>query len=170
MSRHVSQFSPALVTACIAGAFAPSSAHGATASTTMGVSATVTANCTVSTTAIAFGPVNPIAGTNIDGTGSVTVTCTNGTAWAVDADEGGGSGATLADRRMTAGGNLLSYDLYTNAARTTLWGDGTASTVTVAGTGTGAAQAATIYGRVPSGQTTVAPGSYADTVSVTVTY
>jgi spore coat protein U-like protein len=36
--------------------------------------------------------------------------------------------------------------------------------------GTGNAQNVTVYGRVPSGQATVPPGAYADTVTVTVTY
>jgi spore coat protein U-like protein len=71
---------------------------------------------------------------------------------------------------MTAGANLLNYNIYTTTGRTTVWGDGTAGTATLAGTGTGAAQAVTVYGRVNSGQTSVPAGSYADTVAVTVTY
>ena len=47
---------------------------------------------------------------------------------------------------------------------------GTGSTATIGDTGTGSAQAVTIYGRVGSGQTSAPAGSYADTVSVTVTY
>ena len=55
---------------------------------------------------------------------------------------------------MTSGGNLLSYNIYTDAARANVWGDGTGGTVTIASsTGTGAAQNVTVYGRVPTGQT-----------------
>jgi spore coat protein U-like protein len=71
---------------------------------------------------------------------------------------------------MTSGANLLSYNIYTSAARTTVWGDGTGSSATIGGTGTGSAQSVTVYGRVSGGQTTVPVGSYADTVAVTVTY
>jgi spore coat protein U-like protein len=39
----------------------------------------------------------------------------------------------------------------------------------VSATGNGADQTFTIYGRVPA-QTTPAPGTYTDTVTVTVTY
>jgi spore coat protein U-like protein len=39
----------------------------------------------------------------------------------------------------------------------------------VSGTGNGAGQTITIFGRVPA-QTTPAPGTYTDTVTVTVTY
>ena len=153
-----------------AAAFAASPALAATTSSTLSVDATVTANCTVSTTALSFGSVNPIGGSNVDGAGGITVTCTNGTAWTAAAGIGSGSGASFASRRMTAGSDLLNYNLYTNAGRTTVWGDGSGSTATVGSTGTGAAQNVTIYGRVGSGQTSVPPGSYSDTVSVTVTY
>jgi spore coat protein U-like protein len=71
---------------------------------------------------------------------------------------------------MTSGANLLNYNLYTTTARTTVWGNGTAGTGVLAGTGTGIVQAVTVYGRVASGQTSVPAGSYVDTVSVTVTY
>ena len=154
----------------LAGAMLASSpAHAATTSTTLNVSATVTANCTVTSSPIAFGSVNPLGG-NVDATGGITVTCTNGTAWSADAGVGAGAGATFVARRMTSGANLLNYNIYTDAGRTTVWGDGSGSTATIANTGTGIAQAVTVYGRVPSGQVTVPPGAYADTVAVTVTY
>ncbi len=146
-------------------------ASPATTTSSLTVNATVTANCTVSTTAVAFGNVNVLSGTNADATGGLSVTCTNGTAWSASADAGAGTGASLATRKMVSGANLLNYALYTDSARTTVWGDAaTTATVKFSGTGTGAAQASTIYGRVPSGQTSVPAGSFADTVTVTVTY
>ena len=148
----------------------PGAAQAATVSSTMSVTATVTANCTISTSALAFGNVNTISGANVDGTGGLTITCTNGTPWSAAAGVGAGSGASYANRRMTSGANLLNYNIYTTAARTTVWGNGTAGTSAVAGTGSGTAQAVTVYGRVASGQTGVPAGAYADTVSVTVTY
>jgi spore coat protein U-like protein len=153
-----------------AAILAVSPAFAATTSSTLNVSATVTANCTVSTSPLAFGNVNPLSGADVDGAGGITVTCTNGTGWDASAGIGGGSGASFASRRMTAGANLLNYNLYTDAGRTTVWGDGTGSTALISDTGSGVAQSVTIYGRVPLGQTTVPPGAYADTVSVTVTY
>lgn len=147
----------------------PTSAWAQTASSNLSVTATVTANCSVSTSAVAFGNVNP-QGANVDATGGLTVTCSNGTAWAASAGVGSGAGATLAVRRMTAGADTLNYALYTDSNRTNLWGDGTASTVTITGTGNGSAQNSVIYGRVPTGQVTVPPGSYADTVAITVSY
>jgi spore coat protein U-like protein len=154
----------------VLAAAAAQPAYAATTSSTLDVSANVTGNCVVSTTPIAFGNVDVTNGANVDGTGGLSVTCTSGTAWAADADAGAGTGASLASRKMTDGTNLLNYALYTNAGRTTIWGDGASGTTTFGGTGTGTAQASTIYGRVPSGQTSVPAGAYADTVTVTVTY
>ena len=148
----------------------PAPAHAATVSGTLNLSATVTANCTVSTSALAFGNVDTISGSDFDGTGGISVTCTNGTGWSAAAGVGAGSGASFAGRNMTSGANLLGYNLYTSSAYSTVWGDGTGSTGLLSGTGTGSVQAVTVYGRVGSGQTGVPAGSYADTVAVTVTY
>jgi spore coat protein U-like protein len=158
-------------TAVIAAAIClPAPAFAGSVSTSLATNATVTANCTVSTSVLAFGNVNTISGSNVDGTGGLSVTCTNGTTWTAAAGVGGGSGASFVARKMTSGANLLNYNLYTTNGYAVVWGDGTGSTATLGGTGTGSAQAVTVYGRVGSGQTTVPAGSYADTVSVTVSY
>lgn len=148
----------------------PQAGWAATATSTLPVSATVTANCTVSTSTLAFGNVNTISGSNVDGTGGLTITCTNGTGWSAAAGVGAGTGASFTSRRMAAGANLLNYNLYTTGGYSTVWGDGTASTGLLTGTGTGAVQSVTVYGRVGLGQTSVPAGAYADTVAITVTY
>lgn len=148
----------------------PAPAIAGTAGGSLAASATVTANCTISTSALAFGNVDSTSASDVDATGGLTITCTNGSAWTASAGVGAGSGASFAGRRMSAGANLLSYNIYTSAARTTVWGDGTASTATIGGTGSGAAQSVTVYGRVGGGQTGVPIGSYADTVAVTISY
>lgn len=145
-------------------------AHAGTVSSNLSVNATVTANCTISTSALNFGSVDTLSASPVDGSGGISVTCTNGTGWTAAANVGSGSGATFASRRMTQGANLLTYNLFTDAARTSVWGDGSGSTVTVGNTGTGSAQAVTIYGRISGSQTSAPAGGYADTVSVTVTY
>ncbi|HEX8655563.1 MAG TPA: spore coat U domain-containing protein [Allosphingosinicella sp.] len=166
-----SRLAPMLAAAgALLGLAVPTTAMAGTQNATMNVSATVTANCTISTTPIAFGSVNTLSGNNVDANGTVSVTCTNGSPWTLSADAGGGSGATMATRRMTAGGNTLNYTIHTTAGHGTVWGDGTATTATIGNTGTGSAQTITVYGRVFSGQTGVPAGSYADTVNVTVTY
>jgi spore coat protein U-like protein len=138
----------------------PAPAIASTVGGSLATSATVTANCTVSTTPLAFGNVDSTSASNVDATGGLSITCTNGSAWTASAGVGAGSGASYASRKMTAG----------SAARTTVWGDGTASTGTIGGTGNGSAQSVTVYGRVGGGQNGVPVGSYADTVAVTITY
>ncbi len=168
LNSHRRVASAALGILCAAAFATP--AVAATTSSNLGVNATVSANCTVTTSALAFGSIDPLSASAVDGTGGVTVTCTNGTAWSASADAGTGSGATLATRRMTSAGNTLDYSLYTDAGRTTVWGDGSGSTVTVGNNGTGSAQPFTVYGRIPGGQSGVPAGSYDDIVAVTITY
>ena len=141
-----------------------------TAGANLGVSAKVTANCTVSTTAVAFGSIDTLSSNPTDASGNLAVTCTSGTAWSASAAVGSGTGATFAERKLTLGSNSLSYSLYTNEARSTVWGDGTGSTVKIGGSGNGLVQNNAIYARLPGGQTSAPAGTYTDTVAITVTY
>jgi spore coat protein U-like protein len=138
----------------------------ATATTTFGVSATVQATCLVSATAMAFGTYTGAVATS---TSTVSVTCTNTTPYNVGLSAGLATSATVTTRSMTGpAAALLSYSLFSDAARTVNWGQ-TIGTDTVTGTGNGAAQPITVYGQVAAAQY-VAPGAYADTITATVTY
>jgi len=151
----------------------PESAQAATAVGTMTVTATVASSCVVGASSLNFGTPTSAAiqAGNIDVTGTVSVNCTTGSAYTVALGMGLGVGATFASRKMTSGApvTLLNYAIYTTAGRTIIWGDGTATSVTVAGTGSGAVQTIDAFGRVFSGQTVPAL-TYNDTVSVTITY
>jgi spore coat protein U-like protein len=137
-----------------------------TTSSTMAVSATVAALCTVTAQPLAFGAYTSA---QTDATSTVSVTCTNGTSYAVALDAGATSGATTANRLMTGpGGATLRYVLFNNASYTTNWGS-IAGTDTLASLGTGVAQTLTVYGRIPAGQYPT-PGAYTDSVTVTLTY
>jgi len=149
-------------------AAATPAAMAATATGTLNVSITIAATCTViSASSIDFGTVTAI-GSNLDQNSSLTVNCSNATPYNVGLSAGGGSGATVATRKMSNAGNEVSYSLYRDAARTQIWGE-TIGTNTVAGTGTGSNQVITIYGRAPV-QPTPPAGSYSDSVTVTITY
>lgn len=151
-------------------AVAAQPAYAATVTGTLDSTATVTSNCAVTTTAVAFGNIDVTKNVNVDNTGGVSVTCTNGTGWTLSADAGGGGG-TITDRRMKNGTELLKYALYKDDARSIIFGDGTLNNgSTITGTGTGSAQANIIYGRVPSGQTAAKALAYSDAVTVTITY
>ena len=152
--------------ALLAALCSPLAAQSATATTTFNATATVIATCAVSATNVAFGNYSTA---QLDSTGSVTATCTNGTTYTVALDVGTGSGATVGARKMTGpASQTLIYSLYSDASRSTVWGP-TVGTNTVAGTGTGSAQALTVYGRIPALEYP-APGSYSDTITVTVAY
>lgn len=129
--------------------------------------ATVASNCLISAASLAFGSAGLLS-SNLDATNSVTVTCTNTTPYNISLSAGSGSGATVATRKMTSAGHTVAYSLYRDAGHANVWGN-TVGSDTVASTGTGSAQTFTIYGRVRP-QTTPAPGTYSDTIVVTVTY
>lgn len=143
----------------------------ATATGPMTVTATVAATCTVGASSLAFpgSSSSAIAAGNIDATGNIAVTCTTGSPYTVALSVGAGTAATFASRKMTSAALTLNYTVYTSTARTSIWGDGTLTTLTVPGTGTGASQLIPAYGRIFSGQI-VPAATYTDTVNVTVSY
>ena len=144
----------------------PTGSQTATGGTTTWT-ATVLANCAVSATGVNFGSSGPIT-SNVDASGTVSVQCTNSTAYSV-ALSGGKSGATdPTQRKMSKASETITYGLYQNSARTQPWGS-TSGVNTIGGTGSGSNQALTVYGRVTA-QTTPSPGAYTDSVVVTVTY
>lgn len=125
------------------------------------------AACSAAVTPVSFGTYVPLSATARDSTGSVTVTCTaQSGSIAVALNAGLHAAGGFTGRAMTGGASRLSYQLYTNAARSSVWGDGTggSSQVTLPRAGT-----ATIYGRIPARQP-VGAGSYADTVVITLIF
>jgi spore coat protein U-like protein len=148
---------------------AAASAQSQVSTSQLKVTLAVQAECKLtSTTDLAFGTTGVIQ-TAVNATGTIGVQCTNTTPYNIGLNAGTGSGATVSARKMTSGsGSTITYDIYRDTARTQVWGD-TVNSNTLAGTGNGAVQTHTVYGRVPA-QATPAPGSYSDTVTVTVTY
>jgi len=137
-----------------------------TVTTTFAVSATVQATCLISATGLSFGTYTGVVD---NATSTVSVTCTNTTPYNVSLNAGTATGATVTTRKMTGPSSaLLNYSLFSNSGMTTGWGN-TIGTDTVAGTGNGSSQAITVYGQIPASQY-VTPGSYADTITATVTY
>lgn len=150
-------------------------AHAGSSTSNLSVTASVGANCTISTTATAFGAYDSIvanATTPLIATGTVRTTCTTGSAATVTLDQGVsptvGSSDTVPLRRMTNGSNnYLAYDLFTDSGRSLPFGN-TAGTGQSAN-GIGTPVDTTVYGRVGSGQN-VPVGSYTDLVIATVTF
>jgi len=132
------------------------------------VTATVISSCSVVAQDLTFGNYDPVSSTPLDAATTMSVTCTNGTAYQVALGLGNGTGATTTTRYMVNGANKLGYTLYRDSNRTLLWGQ-TVGTDTLSGTGTGAAATVNVYGRVAIAQTAIA-GAYQDTVVVTVSW
>lgn len=161
-----------LVASVLAGvaALGATSSFAGTATANFQVTATVSSACTVSATNVNFGTITPAQTGTATATGTITSTCTKSTPYTLNINAGSGS---FASRQMAGAisGNTgkLAYNLYTTNAYATIFGDGTASTANVALTGTGAAQATTVFGQLALNQY-LQPDTYSDNLTVTLSY
>jgi len=132
----------------------------------LAVSIKINAACTIDDATLTFAPQTGGIAANVDDDATVTVNCSAGAPYQVGF--GPGANAQGNQRRMESSGNYVNYQLYREAARTTVLG--TASgTDTIAGTGSGVNQTITVYGRVPA-QPGVLVGDYSDQVLLTLSY
>jgi spore coat protein U-like protein len=133
-------------------------------------------SCSVSATPLVFGTYTISTMTAQPGTGTVTVSCTvtllgllEGWTIALNA----GNSGTFAQRRLLNGSHTLLYNLYTSPALTTVWGDGTGGSGTVSDSellSVGSnSYPYTVYGVLTPLQDKP-PGTYNDTITVTVNY
>lgn len=135
--------------------------------------------CTIGTAALSFGSFDVYAGA-VSATGTVTVSCTGAGTTPVLSLSTGGSG-TYADRAMAcvsgcASGDVLKYNIYTDATLATVLGDGTSSTGTLSFGALKNNTSATlnifgqIHAAVAGGMNDVSVGSYSDTITCTINY
>lgn len=122
------------------------------------------ATCTVTSPGVSFGSYNPFSAVALDITGTITVTCNISAPSTISLSTGGG---TYVSRRMISGAHTLNYNLYTTTTRTTVWGDGTSGTSTVAANGTTVSK--TVYGRISALQNAFV-GNYNDAITVTIVF
>jgi spore coat protein U-like protein len=135
--------------------------------------------CSLSAPAMAFGPYDVFAGTQITSSSTITVTCTltgnTNTTVSGSLAMSTGSSGTYIQRSMKSGVNSLGYNLYTSPALTTVWGDGTGATNVISGSVTLTTAAPVqsvqvdVFGAVPALQDAKV-GIYTDNVTMTVTY
>ena len=126
--------------------------------------AAYSAACTVSAIGVNFGNYDVFGTLATDITGTVSINCNKSSLYTISLN--GGSG-TFASRTMTNGANTLTYNLYLDVTRLTIWGDGSPGTGIVSATAKTASH--TVYGRIPALQN--APvGNYTDTIIVTMTF
>jgi spore coat protein U-like protein len=142
---------------------------------TFQVRITIRASCTVSAGAssdIDFGS-NLASATNLQAQNNIKVNCSKGTPYYVGLSPSNGSTAGAGVMTETSGGaDTVAYQLRSTAGMAgAIWGN-TASAASVGngvgGAGNGADQTMPVYATVASANSK--PGSYADTVTVSVHY
>lgn len=150
----------------VLGVSLPLAGAMADVSSPMTVTAQVNSSCTIDGTGtVDFGIIDPAI--DNDTSNGIDFTCTTGFTPQMTID--GGGQADINNRAMDSGGNLLPYQLYTDVAGGTVWGDTPATGKQVVGTGVSATT--TVYGRVAQADAAVAlGGTYNDTVTVTIVF
>lgn len=157
---------------------AASWAQAGTATATIGLSATVTSNCTISTTPVGFGAYDPILGADITAEGSVTVACTrNSTGLWVGLNTGTNGarnlkGASKADPLLysimkplstAAGAACPAYGAGTS------WENTSGSALSLTIPETKAARTYNVCGQIAKGQD-MSVDSYSDTVTASINF
>ncbi|ADO48530.1 Csu type fimbrial protein [[Enterobacter] lignolyticus] len=152
------------------GLLAPPTTCGSTVATTFPftVSAAVTKQCNISyANNVNFGAVNSTQ-TNLTTSNTLGVACSNNTPYTIGLQPSNGSTAGSGVMKGTGSNtDQVPYQLSsTTGPSGTPWGN--TSQNNIAGTGSGSTKPYTVYATVPGANYT--PDSYADTVTVSVTY
>jgi spore coat protein U-like protein len=151
-------------------------AQAGTSTANLTVQITITASCTINAATLDFGsnPGTTLVSSAINGSTTVSVTCTNLSPYSIGMDNG--ANVSGSQRRMKNGANFLNYNLYVDSLHANPWttaASNSSCTTTsdcYLGTGNGSAQSVNIYGVVPSTGTAPPTGVYTDTVVMTITY
>jgi len=123
----------------------------------------VAASCSAASSGVSFGSYDTLDPSPLDSAGDVRVTCDSSVPFTVSLNPGSGPSG---GRQLSGGSATLNYQLYIDAARTTVWGDDTyGNSVSTSGTDVDLS----VYGRVP-GQQNVPAGSYSDVLTITISY
>lgn len=126
------------------------------------------AQCSIQTTAAAFGTYNVFNTSPQDTTATVSYNCATRVDVTITLSRGN---SPTFDRYLLVGSDQLLYNLYTNSNRSRIWGDGTGGTYVYTRNNAPANQwiAVTVYGRIPASQDAAA-GTYTDNVVATIIY
>lgn len=141
------------------------------------------AACSVSSSGLAFGAYQPLtfagklSSTDVTSVADVAVVCTGiatGGSYSIalgPSAMGGGDGISTRYLANASGGDLMRFNLHTDPAYTTVWGNGTAGSVIGGSIPVGVSnQSHPVYGKIPASQHTLRAGSFAATLTMTLTY
>jgi len=129
--------------------------------------------CRVTVNPISFGIYMPLTPTPVDVIGQVDVRCQAQSGSFIVIIGPGTSGNQLARTLLAGGPDVLNYNLYVDAARTQIWGDGTLPTFVVSGVRPNQGRPTfynyPVYGRIFANQGPNS-GIYNDNLLVTVLF
>ena len=163
----------------------PPRAAGTTA--VLGISASVAANCTISTSALSFGSYEALvanATAALNATGTMRIACTKGSAPKITMDLGRNPNAgkrymTLVGAGGAGAASALYYEIYQPPDPTPgtgcsfpgskVWGSSAAQTFVPIAPSSRSSRSYNVCGTIPPGQFTLL-GTYADTVVATVNF
>jgi spore coat protein U-like protein len=149
------------------------SASAASSTANVGVDANVVANCSITSAPVAFGAYNTVTAVQVDNQGSVTVSCTLDADSVITLGQGAhdaNGSAAIPQRRLVNASDtaeFLSYQLFQETERTTVWGNTEGTGVEYTGTGT--TDVIDVFGSIAAGQN-VKEGTFSDTVVATITF
>lgn len=131
-----------------------------------GAAAPADAQCWVwNVQGVSFGTYDVFSPAPVDSVGRLTILCLPAQWIQVSLSRGGGP--SYQPRTMRSGPNQLGYNLFLDAARTVVWGDGTQGTQPFQGLHWWFSLP--IYGRIPPAQD-VAIGTYTDRIVATINF
>jgi spore coat protein U-like protein len=128
-------------------------------------------SCSMSSEGLNFGIINPLSSAETTSIATINLDCIGGAvSYIVQLSQGNG---TMAQRVMKSGSDNLKYNLYTSNSYSSVLGDGTGGSATIAGSSvTDTMQASHyIHGKVSNiGLTTTPAGVYSDNILMTIIY
>lgn len=141
------------------------------------------AGCTISSSGLAFGayPTLGFAGqlgsADVTSTATISVACQGMPASSsytlALGPSAAGSGNRISTRYLAnaRGGDPMAFNLFTDANRTVVWGDGVTGAL-IRGTldAGGSHSSVAVYGKIPAGQSTLRAGSFQGSMTLTLTY
>jgi len=139
----------------------------------LAAAAAAQAACTVSLGNMSFGPYDPLSSAPATTSGNAVVTCNDTPPPTVQMQlsPSAVSGGFFPRRMKSAlGSDTLDYNFYADVGGSAIWGDGTGGTATRSQrVNRNSPWSVPFYGRIAPNQD-VAPGSYSDTLTITIVF
>ena len=128
-------------------------------------------NCIITVAPLTFGVYTPGDLVPLDSTGQLDISC-RGQNGLLSVAMSTGTSGSFVSREMQSGVFAMMYNIFVDAARSIIWGDGTGGTTLISLVKqTSGRQDYTlpVHGRIPA-QQSVAAGTYADDILITVSF